>query len=151
MRTTLPRLALAPRSTYLPRSANSRDTTIRQTSGASDVSCTRCAHYSLLFLVLFKILIEALFCLYYSTVFCFLPLGSDLQSLVNNIVCANYRPIPSQYSSVLSELVKVMLRPDPSRRPSAEQVFEAQIGWQCVTFSFTSNSFRPSRYWGPKF
>ncbi len=54
--------------------------------------------------------------------------GSDLQSLVNNIVTANYRPIPTQYSPVLSELVKVMLRPDPSRRPSSEQVSAEEVG-----------------------
>ncbi len=52
---------------------------------------------------------------------------ADLQSLVNSIVSATYRPIPAQYSAVLSELVRVMLRPDPTRRPSSEQLLGAKV------------------------
>ncbi len=50
-----------------------------------------------------------------------------VQSLIGSIIAAKYRPIPTQYSGVLSELVKVMLRPDPSRRPSSEQLLGAKV------------------------
>lgn len=35
---------------------------------------------------------------------------SDLQTLVSSIVAGAYRPVPDRYSSVLAELIKVMLR-----------------------------------------
>ena len=42
--------------------------------------------------------------------------------LVYNIVKGVYKPIPSIYSVNLTEMIKVLLRPDPARRPSADQV-----------------------------
>lgn len=48
--------------------------------------------------------------------------ASDMAMLYANIIRGHYKPIPSQYSSHMAELVKVMLRPEPQSRPSAEQV-----------------------------
>ena len=46
----------------------------------------------------------------------------DLRLLIETITRGRYQPVPNVFSNHLSELVKVMLRPDPSRRVSAEQV-----------------------------
>lgn len=50
------------------------------------------------------------------------PSDADWVILFQSIVRGKYKPIPQVYSSSLSELVRVMLRPEPTRRPSAEQV-----------------------------
>ena len=53
--------------------------------------------------------------------------GKDFALLVHNIVRGIYKPIPSNYSVNLSEMVKVLLRPDPSRRPSADKVSQCHL------------------------
>lgn len=53
-----------------------------------------------------------------------LPTGPDFPSLYQNIIRGIYKPVPNHFSNNLCELVKVMLRPNPSRRPSAEQVMQ---------------------------
>lgn len=58
--------------------------------------------------------------------------GNDLPQMLQNIIRASYRPIPQQYSSSISELIKVMLRPDPGRRPTAAQILGAKVLHQDV-------------------
>lgn len=54
--------------------------------------------------------------------------GNDWADLFQNILRARYAPIPTpQFSNHLCELVKVMLRPEPNRRPSASQLVGATI------------------------
>ena len=52
--------------------------------------------------------------------------ASELESLVRNIIRGYYKPLPSRFSDILIEMVKVMLRPEPQRRPSAEQILSAK-------------------------
>lgn len=42
------------------------------------------------------------------------------------ITSGNYDPIPSSYSTTLSDLIRVMLKVDPSRRPTAYQLATCQ-------------------------
>ena len=49
--------------------------------------------------------------------------GNDLALLVQNIVRGSYKPVPKVFSTCIEELIKVMLKPDPAKRPSSEQVF----------------------------
>jgi len=51
--------------------------------------------------------------------------GNDWAQLIQNILKASYSPLPVDYSSSLSEMVKVMLRSEPSRRPTASQIVNA--------------------------
>ena len=51
--------------------------------------------------------------------------GNDWANLIQNILRARYMPIPPQFSSSLAEMVKVMLRPEPARRPTASQLVNA--------------------------
>lgn len=53
--------------------------------------------------------------------------GSDLGALFQNIARASYKPLPQRYSQSLAELVKVMLRPDPHRRPTVAQILAAKV------------------------
>lgn len=53
--------------------------------------------------------------------------GSDLASLFENITRGTYRPLSPHYSQSLAELVKVMLRPDPNRRPTVGQILAAKV------------------------
>ena len=48
--------------------------------------------------------------------------GNDLALLVQNIVRGSYKPVPKVFSTCIEELIKVMLKPDPGKRPSSEQV-----------------------------
>ena len=45
-----------------------------------------------------------------------------MATLVENIVRGSYKPIPGNYSSSIAELVRVMLRPEPSKRPTVAMV-----------------------------
>jgi len=54
------------------------------------------------------------------------PIG-DLRLLIETITRGRYQPVPNVFSNHLSELIKVMLRPDPSRRVSAEQVLGSKV------------------------
>ena len=60
----------------------------------------------------------------------------DWISLFQSIIRGAYRPLPQRYSSSLEELIKVMLRPDPSRRPTADQVLGAKVLWDDVVKYF---------------
>jgi len=53
--------------------------------------------------------------------------GNDLPNLFENITRGSYKPLPLHYSQSLAELVKVMLRPDPNRRPSVGQILAAKV------------------------
>ena len=54
--------------------------------------------------------------------------GSDFGFLIQSILKGKYQPIPSpHFSTSLAELVKVMLRPDPNRRPTASQIIAAKV------------------------
>jgi hypothetical protein len=55
-----------------------------------------------------------------------------LATLVENIVRGSYKPIPANYSSSIAELVRVMLRPEPSKRPTVAMVGYFFMG----TYSF---------------
>lgn len=59
--------------------------------------------------------------------------GSDLGTLFRNIVRGIYKPLPTRYSQSLVELVKVMLRPDPNRRPTVAQILAAKVLQDDVT------------------
>jgi len=53
--------------------------------------------------------------------------GTDLPNLFENITRGSYKPLPQHYSQSLAELVKVMLRPDPNRRPTVGQILAAKV------------------------
>jgi len=56
------------------------------------------------------------------------PFGAnDIGTLFQSIVRGSYRQLPKLYSQNLSELVKVMLRPDPHRRPTVAQLLAAKV------------------------
>ena len=59
---------------------------------------------------------------YLTTLISYLFSVGDLRLLIETITRGRYQPVPNVFSNHLSELIKVMLRPDPSRRVSAEQV-----------------------------
>ena len=59
---------------------------------------------------------------YLTTSISYLFSVGDLRLLIETITRGRYQPVPNVFSNHLSELIKVMLRPDPSRRVSAEQV-----------------------------
>jgi len=67
--------------------------------------------------------------------------GNDWVQLFQNILKARYSPLPGVYSSSLAEMVKVMLRPEPSRRPTASQIVNASSLKEDVHsyLSFTSS------------
>jgi serine/threonine protein kinase len=51
--------------------------------------------------------------------------NASFQVMGERISSANYSPIPSAYSKELAELIKVMLKPDPKRRPTAYQLLSS--------------------------
>lgn len=53
--------------------------------------------------------------------------GNDLGLLVSKIIKGAYKPLPGHYSDALKDLVKVLLRPVPERRPSAEQLLASSM------------------------
>ncbi|TRY63781.1 hypothetical protein TCAL_07160 [Tigriopus californicus] len=53
--------------------------------------------------------------------------GQDLARMVVYITRASYKPIPNHYSINMAELVKVLLRPEPGRRPSAKQLLDSKV------------------------
>ena len=67
---------------------------------------------------------------YLTTLISYLFSVGDLRLLIETITRGRYQPVPNVFSNHLSELIKVMLRPDPSRRVSAEQV---GLQWRRVT------------------
>ena len=48
--------------------------------------------------------------------------ADNFLTLVQVICRGKYRPVSSHYSSKVSDLIHVLLRPDPDRRPTAEQL-----------------------------
>merc|ERR1719489_547338 len=48
--------------------------------------------------------------------------ADNFVALVSRICRGSYRPLPSYFSPTVADLVQVLLKPDPSRRPSAEQL-----------------------------
>jgi len=52
--------------------------------------------------------------------------AQDLKTLVQSIVDSSYRPIPYQYSKELGELVRVMLKPQPESRPTANMILNSK-------------------------
>ncbi|XP_043222081.1 serine/threonine-protein kinase Nek4-like [Amphibalanus amphitrite] len=70
--------------------------------------------------------------------------ASSFENLVLKILQARYSPIPSHYSLLLRDLVTVLLRTQPERRPSAEQVLmipalkpyvDSYVEWQNAAMS----------------
>nr|ACO15697.1 Serine/threonine-protein kinase Nek1 [Caligus clemensi] len=53
--------------------------------------------------------------------------GSELVPLVNKIIKGDYKPLPSHFSENVKDLVKVLLRPIPEKRPSASQILSSAI------------------------
>merc|ERR1712098_945880 len=51
--------------------------------------------------------------------------AENFMALVQSICRGGYQPLPSIFSSKMSDLVQVLLRPVPERRPSAEQLLTA--------------------------
>merc|ERR1712098_32514 len=51
--------------------------------------------------------------------------AENFMALVQSICRGGHRVLPGHYSSKLSDLVQVLLRPVPERRPSAEQLLTA--------------------------
>lgn len=52
--------------------------------------------------------------------------ASTFDDIMRNIKTASYTPIPSMYSTTLSDLIRVMLKVDPCRRPTAYQLATCQ-------------------------
>ncbi|XP_014668210.1 PREDICTED: serine/threonine-protein kinase Nek5-like [Priapulus caudatus] len=52
--------------------------------------------------------------------------GADFNSLVFKIMQGKYNPIPSVYGPLIQDLVYVLLRADPLRRPSAAQILSVE-------------------------
>jgi len=67
--------------------------------------------------------------------------GKDWAVLIGSILKAKYSPLPPQYSSGLVDMAKVMLRPEPCRRPTALQIVNASILKEDVHsyLNFTAN------------
>ncbi|XP_037076187.1 serine/threonine-protein kinase Nek1-like [Pollicipes pollicipes] len=70
--------------------------------------------------------------------------ANSFENLVLKILQARYNPIPSHYSLLLRDLVTVLLRTQPDRRPSAEQVLmipalkpfvDSYVQWQNAVLS----------------
>ncbi|QQP54582.1 Serine/threonine-protein kinase Nek1 [Caligus rogercresseyi] len=53
--------------------------------------------------------------------------GNELGPLVNKIIRGEYKPLPFQFSDHIKDLVKVLLRPIPEKRPSASQILSSPI------------------------
>ncbi|KAL5254977.1 hypothetical protein ACHWQZ_G014436 [Mnemiopsis leidyi] len=54
--------------------------------------------------------------------------GSNLPALVNKIIKGQYKPVSSNYSSHLREIVDVLLTTDPDKRPGVELVLNQVLG-----------------------
>ncbi|XP_040565373.1 serine/threonine-protein kinase Nek5 isoform X2 [Lepeophtheirus salmonis] len=53
--------------------------------------------------------------------------GNELAPLVQKIVKGEYKTLPSHFSDHIKDLVKVLLRPIPEKRPSASQILSSPI------------------------
>ena len=59
---------------------------------------------------------------YYSLLVFFISLGPDFFHVMDKILKGIVKPIPSVFCPSIAELVRVMLRPEPTRRPTVAQV-----------------------------
>jgi len=53
--------------------------------------------------------------------------GNDLPLLIKKIIGGTYKPLPNHYSHQLKDLAKVLFKPDPEKRPSAEQILTSNM------------------------
>ena len=54
----------------------------------------------------------------------------DLPTLIRNIITGKYKPIVAAalgYSESVTDMIRVMLKPDPNMRPSAHQILTAKV------------------------
>ncbi|XP_076336314.1 uncharacterized protein LOC143239281 isoform X2 [Tachypleus tridentatus] len=66
--------------------------------------------------------------------------GRTFQELLMSILCCKYEPISSQYSLLLRDLVSVLLRVEPNRRPSASEIL-AIPAMQCHLYDYFSRHY----------
>ena len=52
---------------------------------------------------------------------CF-TVAANFEEIMKNIKAARYPPIPAVYSETLSDLIRVMLKVEPKRRPTATNI-----------------------------
>ncbi|XP_022258228.1 serine/threonine-protein kinase Nek5-like [Limulus polyphemus] len=66
--------------------------------------------------------------------------GRTFQELLMSILCCKYEPISSQYSLLLRDLISVLLRVEPHRRPSASEIL-AIPAMQCHLYDYFSRHY----------
>lgn len=85
--------------------------------------------------------IWSLGCVIYETV-CLKPpfRAEDMNGLYNKILEGTYDPIPRIYSKDLSNILSLLLNPDPEQRPDCDKILELE----CVTKHMTVKSLQTS-------
>jgi len=53
--------------------------------------------------------------------------AADMKGLFKKVICAQYPPLPGRFTKEFKEIISWMLMPDPSRRPTCEELLSSSI------------------------